>query len=359
MWIANDQDGTSLSHVTSRTSNLRDFREQNRSFEGITGYNAFFNQSTYSLVDEGEAEQLTGVGVAHDFLEVLGVDPLLGRGFTEAEGQWGGPAAIILAHGFWTRRFGADPNIVGTSLNLGGVPRLVAGVLPPTFDFTSVFTPTIDVDFLLTFAVSDETDRWGNTLSMVGRLRPGATPASAQADLDGIIAGLQAAEPDRWGLGAVVTPLQEQIAAPFRGGLYLLGAAASTVMLIVCVNLSNMLLARSPKRRREMAVRRTFGATRKRLVRQLIMESLLLSGVGAALGVVIAHVVTGAVSGTSGLTIPLLSSVAVDGSALLFAAALAVAAGLAIGIIPALQVATVVRPRCSKRAGDARAWLVP
>jgi len=224
VWVANDQEGTSLSHVTSRSSNLRDFRLSNRSFTGLTGYNAFFNQSIYTLVGDGEAEQLTGVGVANDFLEVLGVRPLHGRNFTAQEGQWGGPAAIILSHGFWTRRFAGDPGIVGTSITLNDVPREVVGVLPPSFDFSSTFTPAIGVDFLLTFAVSDETDRWGNTMSLVGRLRPDATVASAQADLDGIIDELAAADPNRWGLGAVVTPLQQHIAAPFRGGLILLGA---------------------------------------------------------------------------------------------------------------------------------------
>ncbi len=338
VWVANNQEGTSLSHVTSRSSNLRDFRELSESFAGLTGFNAFFGQSIYTLVGDAEAEQLIGVDVAHDFLSVLGVRPLHGRDFTVAEGLWAGPPAVILGHGFWVRRFAGDPTIVGSAITLNGVPRDVVGVLPATFDFSSVFAPSVNVDFLLPFAVSDETDRTGNTWSMIGRLRPGATPASAQRDLDRIIDGLSAEDPDRWGLGAVVTPLQEQIAAPFRAGMLLLAAAAGTVMLIVCANLSNMLLARGPKRRREVAVRRALGATRGRLVRQLMIESLFLSVAGALVGYFIASSVTDVVANTSGLTIPLLRSVTVDAQALAFCAALALVTGVAIGVVPALQV---------------------
>ena len=351
VWVANDQEGTSLSHVTSRTSNLRDFRAENRSFLGLTGFNAFFGQSQYTLAGDGEAEQLTGVGVAHDFLSVLGVRPLHGRDFTIEEGTWNGPAAVILTHGFWNRRFGGDPSVVGTAITLDDRPWEVVGILPPSFDFSSVFTPTTDVDFLRTFAISDETDRWGNTLSMVGRLRPGTTVPAAQADLDGIIEGLQAADPERWGLGAVVTPLQQQIAAPFRAGMWLLAAAAGTVMLIVCANLSNMLLARSPKRRREVAIRRTFGATRGRLVRQFVLESLLLASGGALVGLAIAVGATRVVSGTTGFTIPMLRSVSVDGSALFFTVALTVLAGIAIGIVPALQVSEAGEAAALKGGG--------
>lgn len=356
VWIANraDPGESSLSAVTSRSGNLRDFRERSRSFEGITGYNAFFEQSAYTLTGSGEPARLVGLGVAHDFVQVLGVRPLHGRGFTEEEGQWGGPRAVILTHGFWRRRFESDAGIIGRAIVLNDLPRTVVGVLPPTFDFPSVFTPGKHVDFLVPFPISEETDRWGNSLSMVGRLRPGVSVGEAQADLDAVIANLEREQPERWGLGAEVTPLQAHIAGPFRAALLLLATAAGTLLLIVCVNVSNLMLARSPGRAREVAVRKAFGATRTRVARQLMLEALGISLAGAALGAVLAWGATSLVAGTAGIQVPLLHAVRVDAWALAFAAGVAVVTGLLIGLVPALHVTEGARRRCcGRRAGGA------
>lgn len=332
-------DGTGgLSGVTSRTSNVRDFREQVRSLEEIAGFNAFFDQSSYNLSGSGAPERLAGADVTANLLDVLGVDPVAGRNFTSEEGLEDGPPAVMLTHGFWVRRFAADPAIVGTSLSLNNEPYAVVGVLPESFDFASVFTPTKPVDFVLPWPISDDTDNWGNTTTMVARLAPGVTTDAAQAELESVIAALQQAEPNRWGLGGRISGLQERIARPFRSGMLLLAAAAGLVMLIVCVNLSNMLLARSPRRRREMAVRRTLGATRGRLVRQLLFESVLVSLSGAVVGILLARAATQFVASSQGLEIPMLSSISVDGRALAFTIAIAVIAGLIVGAVPALQV---------------------
>lgn len=335
--IENDGSG-GLSSVTSRTSNVRDFRDQARSFDGIAGYNAFFDQQSYNLSGSGEPERLVGANVTTNLLDVLGVEPVAGRNFTEPEGLTMNPQAVLLTHGFWVRRFAEDPAVVGTTLTLNDEPATVVGILPPTFDFASVFTPTVDVDFLFPWPISDDTDAWGNTTTMVARLRDGVTVPAAQAELESLVAALEQAEPERWGLGARTSGLQERIARPYRSGMLLLAAAAGLVMLIVCVNLSNMLLARSPRRRREMAVRRTLGATRGRLVRQLLIESFIVSLTGALVGVLLARTAVGYVASSTGLEIPMLSSVSVDGLALTFTIAVALLAGLAVGIIPALQV---------------------
>jgi len=342
VWIANKGSSTnaSLSAVTSRTSNLRDFRERTRSFDGLTGYNAFFDQGAYTLTGQGEPERLAGADVAQNFLQVLGVRPLLGRNFTPEEGLWGGPGAMILSYGFWQQRFGGDPGVVGRALTLNGSPRTVVGVLPPTFDFSSIFAPGVRTDFLLPFPISDETDRWGNTLVMVGRMKPGVTPEQAQADLSSVSATLQEEQPDRWGLGARLTPLQAKIAGPFRPALFLLAAAAGTLLLIVCVNVSNLLLARAPGRAKEVAVRKALGASRKIIARQLVVESLAISVVGAAVGTVLAWGATHFVAmGTSVMKIPLLDHVRMDGTALLFGVCVAVLTGLLVSVVPALQVA--------------------
>jgi predicted permease len=332
-------DGTGgLSGVTSRTSNVRDFRAEARSFEAIGGFNAFFDQASYNLSGGGEPERLQGVDVTGNLLDLLGVPMAAGRNFSAQEGLQDGPNAMVLTHGFWVRRFAADPGVVGGTLVLNEEPYTVVGVLPASFDFASVFTPTVSVDFLLPWPISDRTDGNGNTTTMVARLAPGVSMQAAQAELESVIAALEQADPDRWGLGGRISGLQERIARPFRSGMYLLAAAAGLVMLIVCVNLSNMLLARGPKRKREMAVRRTLGATRGRLVRQLLVESVLVSMSGAFVGLVLARAATRFVSSSTGLEIPMLSSISVDGAALGFTVAVAVIAGLAVGAVPALQV---------------------
>ncbi len=340
VWIASQGERESLSSVTSRSGSLRDLRQTaSASFEGLTGYDAFFDHAPYTLGGDGaSAEEVTGVGVAAGFLRVLGVTPVLGRGFTDEEGRWGGPAVVILSNGFWRRRFGGDPALVGTSIDLNGEPRQVVGVLPASFDFSTLFTPGVGVDFLLPYPLGPETDRRGNTMFFIGRLRPGVAPDAAQAELDGAVKGLRERDPQRWARPMVVTPLQTYIARPFMPALLLLAAAAAVVLLIVCVNVANVLLARAPGRGREVAVRKALGATRGRIVRQLLLESLGVSLAGAGVGVALAVLATRFVAGTVGVDIPLLRRVSVDGSALLCALAAAGVAGLLAGLAPALQV---------------------
>jgi len=231
------------------------------------------------------------------------------------------------------------------------------GVLPGSFDFSSFFSPGVDVDFLIPFPVSDETDQWGNTMIMVGRMRPGVTAPQVQAEFDGILAGLRAEQPDRWGLGAEVTPLQEKIAGPFRPALLLLAGAASVLLLIVCVNVSNLLLARSPGRAREVAVRKALGASRGRLARQLVLEMTGVSVVGAVFGGGLAWAATRYIANTSAIKVPLLDQVGLDGTALLFGAGVAILTGILVSIVPALQVgegteATILRTESRGSSGS-------
>ncbi len=338
VWIANTGKGGGLSTATSRTSNLRDYRRMNRSFESLTGYNAFFDYRGFVLTGNGDPERLVGVDVAPNFLDVLGIQPEIGRNFVEEESVWNGRRAVLLTHHFWTRRFGADPGIVGSSITLNDEPTAVIGVLPSSFDFASVFSPGSRIDFLSPFPICDETDRWGNTLVMVGRLKPEATISEAQAELDLINRQLKEAEPDRWGLGAAVTGLQEKVTNRFRRALLVLACGVGVVLLIACTNISNLLLARAASRRKEIAVRRALGAGRSQLIRQTLTESLLLSGCGAAVGVLIAFAVTRAVAATSAINIPLLQTVTVDTAALVFTVIVSLSTGLLFGVFPALQI---------------------
>ncbi len=341
VWIANGSPAGGLSGVTSRVSNYRDFRDMNRSFEALTAYFAFSDYGSYTLTETGEPERLIGYGVAQNFFQVLGIQPMLGRAFDDEECKWNGRKAVILGNGLWQRRFGSDPQIVGRSITLNGDPTLVVGVLPESFDFASVFTPGAKVDMLTPFPITNETDRWGNTLAIIGRLRPGATVRRAQAEFDLLVQHLQQAHPERGThFGARLTSLQDQISGRFHKALIVLLCAVGAVLLIACANLSNLLLARAASRRKEIAVRTALGAGRVRLIRQMLTESMLLSCCGALAGLLLAVVTTRALAGMDAMSIPMLAAARVDAQALGFTVALALLTGLLFGLAPALQIST-------------------
>ncbi|HEX9003613.1 MAG TPA: ABC transporter permease [Blastocatellia bacterium] len=335
VWIANTGTTGGLSSVTSRVANFNDWRAQNKSFEDLGAYFAFFDYGSYNLVGVGEPERLIGVGVSQNLFSVLGIPPLLGRGFSDEESRWNGSQAVILSHNYWVRRFAADPGVVGRSLTLNDKPTVVVGVMPPTFDFASVFSPGSKIDILTPFPLTQETDRWGNTLAVIGRLKPGVTVAQAQTEFDLLNRQIQQANPDRWRWGAKLTGLKEQISGRFRRAFLVLFGAVGCVLLIACTNLSNLLLARAATRRKEIAVRLALGASRWRLVRQMLTESLLLACGGALLGLPLAFGLTHALAASKAFSIPLLQSVTIDGKALAFTLLVAFATGLLFGIVPA------------------------
>jgi predicted permease len=337
VWISNIYEG-GLSGETSTVGNFRDWRAQNQSFDDLAGYFAFFDYGGYNLTGAGEPERLRGVGVTQNFIETLGINPFLGRNFLADECLQVDPHAILLTHGFWQRKFGADPKIVGASISLNGKPATIAGVLPATFDFTSIFAPATRVDFLLPFPLLDETDRWGNTLSIIGRLKSGVTIERARAEFESLVKQTGEAHPERRanGFGAKLTPLQQQISGKFRRSFYVLFAAVGCVLLIACANLSNLLLARNAGRRKELAVRVALGARRSRLIRQMLAESLLLSGSGALLGLPLAFALVKILTTSQAFDIPLLATARVETGALLFTIAIAAATGVMFGLAPAI-----------------------
>ncbi|HWO02273.1 MAG TPA: ABC transporter permease [Blastocatellia bacterium] len=327
-----------LSAVTTQVGNFSDWQRMNQSFEDLAAYFAFFDYGGYTLTGSGEPERLRGVGVSQNFLDLLGVSPMLGRGFQDDECVWNGRGAALLSYGFWTRRFGSDPGIIGKSITLNNEASTVVGVLPASFDFGSIFSPGSRIDLLVPFPICEETDRWGNTLAVVGRLRPGVAVESAQAEFDVIAPQVQQQHPERNNNGAVISSLQERISGRLRPAFLVLFGAVGCVLLIACTNLSNLLLARATSRRKEIAIRVALGADRSRLIRQMLTESLLLACCGASLGLALAVVATRTLAATHAISIPLLQTVTLDVSALVFTMVAALATGLLFGIVPALQV---------------------
>jgi predicted permease len=340
-WIANAETAAmgGASVWTMQVGHFLDLRAQSRSFAGLAGYYAFYGDGDSTLTGSGEPERLTGVPVTTDFFSLLGVRPRLGRQFTAEEGhaRWNAPQVALLGFHLWQNRFAADPAIVGQRLVLNGAPVTVVGVLPESFDFAAVFAPGRQVDLFFPMPLTAQTDRHGNTLAVVGRLQPGVTVARAQAELDVLAPRIAGAHRERNDLAPRVGSLDRHVSGPFRLALLVLVGAVGAVMLIVCANLANLLLARAAARQREMAVRAALGAGRARLVRQMLTESLVLSAGGGALGLLLAVAGTRAMAHLQAFSIPLLGSVHVDAVALGFTLVLATGAGLFFGLVPALQ----------------------
>src|SRR5215831_7649609 len=220
-----------LSGVTTQVGNFEDWRELNQSFEDLAAYFAFFDYDSYTLTGSGEPERLRGVGISQNFLDVLGVRPLRGRGFEDAECIWNGKPAALLSYGFWTRRFAADPGIVGQTITINNKPTTVVGVLPSSFNFEAIFSPGSRIDLLVPFPICEETNRWGNTLAVIGRLKRGTSIQSAQAEFDVITPQVQAAHPERNENGALLTSLQERISGRLRPAFLVLFGAVGCVLL--------------------------------------------------------------------------------------------------------------------------------
>ena len=286
----------------------------------------------------GEPEAVTGFLASANYFRVLGVRPQLGRGFLPGEDRPGRDAVAVLSHRLWQRRFGADPAVLGRTVRLNGRNHQVVGVLPPDVTYPEggeVWAPLAQDLF-------DETNFLGRSLLAFGRLAPGAGVAEARAELAAAYARLAAEHPEEMnGWSLLVQPIaqfQSRFARPF---VLALSVAVALVLLIVCANIANLLLARGAARRREIAVRTALGASRFRLFRQRLTESLLLAGLGGALGVLAAEwgvaLFRAALPGEITEFIPAWSYLQVDPGALAFTALAAAVSGLLAGLAPALQ----------------------
>jgi len=336
VWIANDGADKDLSGLTVPVGPFVDLRNSSHTFSDIAAYFAFYGVGDQMMTGDGGPERLSGVPVSHNFFHLLGVEPRLGRTFTAEECQ-GNQPVVVLSSGFWQRRFESDPGIVGRTLTLNGRAVTVIGVMPETFDFASVFAPGAQIDLFLPLPLTAGINSEGNTLSMIGRLKPGLTVAQAGAEATVLSGPISR----KWnlvgGLLFRVKSLEEQVSGHLRSGLLVLSSAVFVVMLIVCVNLSNLQMARAATRRKEMAIRVAMGAGRARLIRQMLTESVILSCCAALLGLVLAEGGTRLLSHLDSISLPLRQAVNVDAWVLGFTLLTAVLTGIVFGFMPALQ----------------------
>jgi predicted permease len=336
VWITNHQ-SAGLSGQTTQVGHMLDLRERTQTLSTVAGYFAFYGVGDTMLSGRGEPERLNAVPVSDNFFQILGVRPELGRTFSADEVKVNGPKAVILSHGLWARRFVSDPQIVGSALTLNDEAVTVIGVLPASFDFGSVFAPGTHFDLYFPFPLAPETNRWGNTMAMIGRLKPGVTAAQAQAETRTIAATLTREHPDRNSFEGFVSPLADHVNGKVRLAVWVLAGAVGAVMLIVCANLSNLLLARTAARQKEIAIRTALGAGRGRLLAQMLTEGIVLSCSGAIVGLAVAVAGTRGLAHLDAVNVPLLAGVRVDATALAFTLGLAIVTGVVFGLAPAFQ----------------------
>lgn len=324
-----------------------DFRERNRSLASM----ALFRDRAFAITSEEGATSRRGVKASAEFFDVLGVMPIMGRNFSRAdENAGGGPGGfkVILGYDFWQKHFGGDGNVLGHTIELDRRQYTVIGVMPAGFQFPIQAEP---LDFYVTIAEDaanpdgskPQTEQRGShSLQAIARLKPSVSLAQAQADLSTIAANLEKQFPDTNSyFGVAFKPLREELIGDVRTALYVLFGAVICVLLIANANVANLLLARASVRGKEMALRAAMGASRARIIRQLLTESLLLSGLGGAFGLLIAQWGTDALIKAVPQNIPRISTIQLDAPVLAFTLLVSIATGVIFGLVPAWQASHV------------------
>lgn len=325
-------------------------RAQNHTLSGV----ASIVGNGVTLTGTGEAQHLNGAEISSNFFQVLGVSPMLGRDLLWDE-EKPGHRAVMLSYALWQSRFGSDPQIAGKPITLDGQQHTIAGVMPRSFNFP-IEQPSVD---LWTSIAADAEgvrpitgQRGADLVEVIGRLKPGVTLEQARADLNLVARNLATQYPDtnKWYTTSAVVPESEHLIGDTRTGLRVLFGAVTLVLLIACVNVAGLLLARSAQRTGEVALRGALGATRADIVRQMLVESLLLSLLGGTAGIILAELLLKGLVQLLPNTLPRLSDVSLNGTVLAFAVGLSLLTGLLFGILPALRISRL-DPALAMREG--------
>jgi putative ABC transport system permease protein len=336
VFVWNTQPQQSIYKKYMRPADFRDYKSENQVFDELAAYRYF----SINLTGSGEPEVLMGIRVTPGFFKVLGGKAALGRTFLAEEEEPGRDLAVILSYGLWLRRFGADPNILGSTITLDGRGHTVVGIMPPDFIF-----PKGGAELWIPLAMTAEQfiRRDGISLRVIARLKPGVALSRAQSEMETIANRLSNQYPDtNAGIGINLVPLRDEVIDPYAPALLMtLFGAVGFVLLIACANVANLQLARSTGRYKEMAIRTALGAPRWRIIRQLLTESILLSFFGALLGLLFAiwgiKFIKANVPAEIQILVAGFKNIDIDGRVAGFSLALSVLAGVIAGLVPALQ----------------------
>ena len=312
-----------------------DWQTQNTTFENLAVYS---HQRAMNASGAGEPERVMVVETQANFFSTLGVQPMAGRAFLAGEDQAGKNRVVLLSYPFWQAHFGGDRNVVGKQMELNGAAYEIVGVMPAWYRSPGAADLWVPMDMSPKYLGP----RGEHHLRALGRLKPGVTVAQADADLKGIAARLEKQFPDsNEKVSGGAAPLRDLLAGQSREPLYILLGAVALVLLIACANVANLLLARAAGRRREVALRAAMGASSARIIRQLLTESVLLSLMGGAAGILVAYGAVQLITGAEALPIPRANPIGVDFRVLLFTLGVSVGVGILFGLAPALQASRV------------------
>jgi len=329
IWETNAQQG--LDDWTVAPAKFIDWRDNSKSFEQVA---AFWPYQASNLYFGGEPERIPSAAVSHELFQVLATPPLIGRTFLPQEDSPGNDQVVVISHALWRRRFGSDPHLVGSALRIDGKSYTVVGVMPEGFSFPE----RAEMWLPIAFSPDETKNRAAHIVHVIGRMKPGLRPDHAQSEMAVIANQLEKQYPATdSGWGVKVVPMLDHLVGKMRPALLILLGSVGLVLLIACANVANLLLARAAARQKEIAVRTAVGATYKRLIRQLLTESIVLGLIGGALGLLLSYFMLRLLVAVIPEEVPRIQNIQINGWALGFTLLVSLLTGVVFGLVPALR----------------------